>query len=133
MLSLAGDIGPTEHHSKLPPLDILLYFLGDEEPELFIELGHELGSRRDTVILELLLILDISQILQLPLQLPIVLGALEPPGALVVHFGPWRHTVQPQKQEFLGLGHLDDGVYVIEDAEPDLFGLAGHHLIAEDD
>jgi hypothetical protein len=133
MLALAWHISPTKQNIKSPPFHIFLNFLCHEKSQLPIQLGHEFSTRGDAIVLELLLILGISQILELLLKLLIVLGALKPSGSLVVHFGPWSNPVEPQEQQLPWLDHVDNGVDIVEDTKPDLFGFAGHHLVAEDD
>ena len=113
---------------------ILAFFL-NKKVNHFIQFLHKLSTRRNRIVLEILLTIRALLIVAVKSldKLFIVSGTLEPSGSLVVHFRSWSDTIQGEEDHFIRLEDIDNGVDVIEYLNPDFFKLFRHDLSFKDD
>jgi hypothetical protein len=99
----------------------------------FVELLHERSSRRDRIVLEVLLTVShISVAIETFDVFLILLGTAESSRALVVHLAPGSHSVESHNDHLGGLEHRDDGVDIVEDLYPHFLEFFWHELRFED-
>jgi hypothetical protein len=100
----------------------------------FVELVHEGSSGRNGVVLEVLLaVSDVSIAVEFGDELFVILRTPKPSGALVVHLAARSNAVQSHDYHFGGLEHVDEGIDVVENFDPNFLQLLGHELGLEND
>src|SRR5579862_3675637 len=104
MFALARDFMARQHNFDALPVHILRDFFVNEVLELFRQLGHKLRAGCYTVTIKGFLLGHLQTGLERLLFGNLCIqSSSESSCSLLIHFGPWRHSIYRHEEELLWL------------------------------
>jgi len=125
VLAFTGDDTVGDHDVEVLVEGVLVDLVLDEEVELLAQVEHEVGAGGDCIPIE-----QVGDGLTLRAQLVFqnlrIFCTSESSGALLVHFGSWRDSIDRHEENFLWLDGVDQFIDGSHDRGPDLLQVSIH-------